>query len=45
MVIALFLGLTACGASAAGGTNEAEAVMETATAGRTKADPERGPLG
>ena len=45
MVIALCLGLTACGASAAGGTNEAEAVMETATAGRTKADPERGPLG
>ena len=39
MVIALCLGLTACGASAAGGTNEAEAVMETATAaGDTKGE-------
>ena len=72
MVIALCLGLTACGASAAGGKNEAETVMETAAAagdtqgetvteggdsltspaslllptnGRSKADPERGPLG
>ena len=32
MVIALCLGLTACGASAAGGKNEAETVMETAAA-------------
>lgn len=39
MVIALYLGLTACGASAAGGKNEAEAVMETAAAaGDTKGE-------